>query len=78
MVAASGRKSLRSTGFNAELGALKSYAFLKDKWPREKEWEQVRLYRRDIVQRWPSPLSLIQDELTGRHLVVPTSCDQCN
>jgi hypothetical protein len=47
---------------DAELEPLQSYAFLKGKWSGEKEWEQVRLYRRDIVQRWPSPLSLIQDE----------------
>jgi hypothetical protein len=47
---------------DAEVESLKSYAFRKNQWSRENEWEEVRLYRRDIIQRWPSPLSSIQDE----------------
>jgi hypothetical protein len=45
---------------DAELEPLKSYAFRKNQWSRENEWEQVRLFRHEIVHRWPSPLSVIQ------------------
>ena len=51
---------------DAELEPLESYAFRQ--WSRENEWEQVRLYRRDIVQLWPSPLSAIRDEPTNQTL----------
>jgi hypothetical protein len=47
---------------DAELESLGSSAFGKNQWSRENDWEQVRLYRRDVVQRWPSPLSLIQHD----------------
>jgi hypothetical protein len=47
---------------DAELEPPGSYAFRKNQWSRENEWEQVHLFRHDIVQRWPSPLAASENE----------------